>query len=324
MKNRRFCGPHLVLVIVLGAALWIALTTKQAAAEAGVGLNAPPADQLTWTLLWSDEFIGTGGVDLAGWLYDTGTSYPGGPPNWGTNEIEEMSSSLDNVFQSDGALHLRAIHTGTNPTAGWTSGRIETQRTDFQPPAGGILAVEAAIRLPDVSDAAAQGYWPAFWMLGAPYRGNYWNWPSVGEMTIVESVNGLNWWWGTFHCGTNPAGPCNEPNGLSTGATGFSPTLQSAFHTYRMELDTSVSPQQIRWYVDGLQRFAVDANQVDSVTWANATDHGFFLILDVAIGGNWAGNPTAATASGGEMLVDYVRVFTRMVHKFYLPAVGTN
>jgi beta-glucanase (GH16 family) len=91
-----------------------------------------------------------------------------------------------------------------------------------------------------------------------------------------------------------------------------------------MELDTSVSPQQIRWYVDGLQRFAVDANQVDSVTWANATDHGFFLILDVAIGGNWAGNPTAATASGGEMLVDYVRVFTRVVNKFYLPAVRTN
>jgi beta-glucanase (GH16 family) len=265
----------------------------------------------TWSLIWSDEFNGSGGVNTSVWIYDIGTSYPGGPSNWGTGEVEAMTSSTDNVFQSGGYLNIRALHSGTDAIAGWTSGRIETVRTDFQPPASGAMAVEARIRLPDVTGAAAQGYWPAFWMLGAPYRGYFWNWPSVGEIDLMENVNGLNQWWGVLHCGTNPGGPCNETTGLAGSAAGFSPTLQSDFHTYRMESDKSVSPQQIRWYVDGVQRHAVYSDQVDAATWSNATNHGFFIILNTAIGGGWAGNPTSSTASGGSMLVDYVRVYTR-------------
>jgi beta-glucanase (GH16 family) len=264
-----------------------------------------------WVLVWSDEFNGTGGVDTGDWMYDTGTGYPGGPSNWGTGEVEVMSSSTANVFQSEGSLNIRAIHTGANPTTGWTSGRIETVRTDFQPPASGMMAVEARIRLPDVTGAAAQGYWPAFWMLGAPFRGDYWNWPGVGEIDIMENINGLNQWWGTLHCGTSPGGPCNETTGIAATMPGFSPSLQSAFHTFRMEFDKSVSPQQIRWYVDGVQRHIVTSDQVDLTTWNNATDHGFFIILNLAIGGVWPGNPTASTVSGGTMLVDYVRVYTQ-------------
>ncbi|WCD84597.1 hypothetical protein KPP03845_100920 [Streptomyces xanthophaeus] len=64
----------------------------------------------------------------------------------------------------------------------WTSGRIETRRADFQPPAGAVLRTEARIRMPDVTGAAAKGYWPAFWTLGAPHRGNWRNWPGVGEL----------------------------------------------------------------------------------------------------------------------------------------------
>ena len=260
-----------------------------------------------WALVWSDEFNGTGGVNTDEWIYDTGTSYPGGPSNWGTGEVEEMTSSTDNVFQSGGFLHIRALFTGTK----WTSGRIETKRPDFQPPANGMLAVEASLQLPDVAGAAAQGYWPAFWMLGAPYRGNYWNWPAIGEIDILENINGLNQWWGTLHCGTNPDGPCNETTGLGATWSGFTPSLQSAFHTYRMEFDKSVSPQQIRWYVDGVQRHLVTSDQVDDTTWNDATNHGFFIILNVAVGGGWPGNPTASTVSGGTMLVDYVRVYSQ-------------
>jgi beta-glucanase (GH16 family) len=264
----------------------------------------------TWELIWRDEFTGSAGVNTADWNYDIGTSYPGGPANWGTGEIEVMSSSTDNVFQSDGYLHIRALHSGTNPHSGWTSGRIETVRLDFQPPPNGQMAVEARIQLPSVIGEAGQGYWPAFWMLGAPYRDHYWTWPGVGEIDIMENINGLNQWWGVLHCGTNPGGPCNEPTGRSRSVSGFSPSLQNDFHIYRIEFDKSVVPQQLRWYVDGVQQHTVLSSQVDEAAWDTATNHGFFIILNVAIGGDWAGNPTSSTASGGTMLVDYVRVYT--------------
>jgi beta-glucanase (GH16 family) len=287
----------------------------------GAHSNAQPKDQATWTLVWSDEFNGSGGVNTSNWIYDIGTGYPGGPTNWGTGEVETMSSSTDNVFQSGGYLNIRALHTGTDPIAGWTSGRIETMRMDFQPPAGGEMAVEARIQLPNAAGAAAQGYWPAFWMLGTPYRGNYWNWPSVGEIDIMENINGLNQWWGTLHCGTSPGGPCNETTGLGGTASSFSPSLQSTFHTYRMELGKGVSPQQMRWYVDGVQDYIVYSNQVDAATWDNATNHGFFVILNMAVGGGWPGNPTSSTTSGGTMFVDYVRVYERPLHTIYLPVI---
>ena len=286
------------------------------------GAPAQPMDTPDWKLIWSDEFNGSGRVDPVDWLYDTGTSYPGGPPNWGTGEVEAYTSSLSNVYQEGGNLHILALQSGTDPLKGWTSGRIETVRTDFQPPPGGGLAVEASIRLPDLSSADAQGYWPAFWMLGAPYRGNYWNWPGIGEIDILENINGLNQWWATLHCGTNPGGPCHEPSGIGGSHAGFTPSLQSSFHTYRIEFDTSLAPQEIRWYVDGVQRLMVTSNQVDAATWSQATQHGFFILLNVAIGGGWAGNPTGATASGGTMLVDYMRVYAWPVHSVYLPLVA--
>ena len=263
----------------------------------------------TWALVWSDEFNGIGGIDPSNWICDMGTSYPGGPPNWGTGEIESYSCSTNNIFQSSGHLNIRALHTGIDPLTNWTSSRIETVRTDFQPPPNGMMAIEARIQLPNVTTTNGLGYWPAFWMLGAPYRGDYNNWPGIGEIDVMENINGLNQWWGTLHCGTNPGGPCNETTGIGGSVSGFSPTLQDTFHTYRMELDRSTSPEQIRWYVDGIKEFTVYSNQVDATTWDNAINHGFFIILNVAIGGGWPGNPTASTISGGTMLVDYVHVY---------------
>ncbi|GHO58245.1 hypothetical protein [Ktedonobacter robiniae] len=85
--------------------------------------------------------------------------------------------------------------------------------SSFAAPAGGELEVTASIQLPNVTGAAAQGYWPAFWLLGAPIR-NGGVWPSIGEIDAMESVNGTNVEYGTLHCGVNPGGPCNETNGL--------------------------------------------------------------------------------------------------------------
>src|SRR5258706_2649063 len=185
---------------------------------------------------------------------------------------------------------------------------METQRTASQPPAGGAMAIEASIQQPNVSGAAAQGYWPAFWTLGAPFRGVYTNWPSVGEIDILEDINGQSNVFGTLHCGISPGGPCNETTGIGSGAHAC-PGCLTGYHTYRIEFDKSVSPQQLRWYLDGSQYFTVNANQVDATTWANATNHGFFIILNVAMGGGWPGNPTGSTASGVPMNVDYVRVY---------------
>jgi len=171
--------------------------------------------------------------------------------------------------------------------------------------------VEGSIQLPDVTGDAAQGYWAAFWMLGESFRGSYLNWPSVGEIDIMENVNGLNIANSTLHCGIVPNGPCHETNGLGDHLAGLKPRLQSAFHTYRAELDTSVSPQQLRFYVDGNNFFTIKSDQLDDKTWKEATDHSFFIILNVAMGGGWPGMPNKDTESGKPMLVDYVRVFYR-------------
>jgi hypothetical protein len=273
------------------------------------------AKAASWTQIWGDDFNGAAGTapSSANWLYDLGTGYGCGgcPSNWGTGEVESNTNSTSNVAL-DGNGHL-AITPIRDANGNWTSGRIETQLTNFQPPAGGELAVEASLQQPNVSGAAAAGYWPAFWMLGAAFRGVYTNWPDIGEIDAMEDVNGLSSESGTFHCGVDPGGPCNETNGISSGLVAAS-GLQTGFHTYRVEVDRSVSPEQIRWYLDGNNFFTVNASQVPASTWADAVDHSFFIILNVAMGGAFpakeGGGPTAATQSGVPMLVDYVHVFT--------------
>lgn len=303
--------PSRVRLLVLAAAA-ILLLAGGAIAARDARAAVPPTPP-GWGLVWADDFNGaTGsGVNTTNWRYTTGTSYPGGPTNFGTGEIETMTSSTTNV-SLDGAGNLR-ITPVRDGAGNWTSGRIETNRTDFQATAGGKLRVEARIQLPNVTGAAARGYWPAFWMLGDAYRGNWWNWPGVGEMDIMENVQGLNRAWGVFHCGTSPGGPCNEKNGIA-GTRDCSPSsCQTAFHTYRLEWDRSTSPEELRWYLDGVHFHTVRANQMDPGTWANATHHGFFIILNVAMGGEFpaalGGGPDGATASGRPMVVDYVAVW---------------
>ncbi|MFF7371342.1 glycoside hydrolase family 16 protein [Streptomyces tricolor] len=305
-RPRPLRRAFLAVAAALGLAA-AAVTT--ATAPAGASAPTPPSG---WTQVFVDDFDGAAGsgVDTSRWQYATGTSYPGGAANWGTGEVETMTSSTSNV-SLDGNGNL--LITPRRDSAGrWTSGRIETNRTDFQPPSGGKLRVQSRIRLPDVTGAAAKGYWPAFWMLGAPFRGNYWNWPGVGELDIMENVQGLNTAWATMHCGTNPGGPCNETSGIGSSTSCTGTTCQAGFHTYTMEWDRSTSPEQIRFLLDGVVFHTVRADQVDATTWKNATDHGFFIILNVAMGGGFpaafGGGPDGGTEPGHPMVVDYVQV----------------
>lgn len=298
-----------VLIAVFSTLSLAAAAATVATLPANASAPTPPTG---WSQVFLDDFNGAAGtgVSTTNWQYDTGTSYPGGAANWGTGEVETMTSSTNNVAL-DGSGNL--LITPRRDSAGnWTSGRIETNRTDFQPPAGGKLRVESRIQMPNVTGAAAKGYWPAFWMLGAPYRGNYQNWPSVGELDIMENVQGLNTEWATMHCGTNPGGPCNETSGIGGNTPCTGTTCQAGFHTYAMEWDKSTSPEEIRFYLDGVNFHTVKANQVDATTWANATNHGFFVILNVAMGGGFpdafGGGPDSGTDPGHPLVVDYVQV----------------
>src|SRR5579859_2042975 len=235
----------------------IVLFTLILAAVASLLVSSSSALAQNWVLQWSDEFSGANGtgVNTGNWIYDTGTGF-------GTGEIETMTTSTANVHQ-DGAGHLllTALRDGNG---NWTSGRIETQRSDFQPPAGGMMHIESSLQQPNVSGAAGAGYWPAFWMLGAPFRSGG-TWPAIGEWDVMEDINGLSSVYGTLHCGVDPGGPCNETTGIGSGQRACN-GCQTGFHTYAIEYDISKSPEQLRWYLDGSNYFTINSSQLDATT----------------------------------------------------------
>jgi beta-glucanase (GH16 family) len=301
-KKWAAAGFVTVALLAVGGVVGVANADQTAA------VPAPPSG---FTLTFSDDFNGAAGAGL-----DTGTyKYDTGPgSSFGTGEIETMTDSTANVStDGNGHLVLKALHDGSDPATGWTSGRIETQADTFGANPGGVVRMEASIQQPDVTTGNGAGYWPAFWMLGNGLR-NGGTWPGIGEVDILEDVNGRSSVFGTLHCGTNPGGPCNEASGIGSGEHACA-GCQTGFHTYAVELDRSTSPEQIRWYLDGANYFTLNQNQVDGTTWSNAVDHPFFIIFDLAMGGGFpdafGGGPNTATVSGGQMLVDYVAVYNK-------------
>src|SRR5689334_21932548 len=148
---------RLRLGLVASAAIVLAGAVVSAAGSARA---AVPSPRTGWNLMFSDDFNGSTGAQLSGsnWRYTTGTGYPGGPPQFGTHEVETMTSDPSNV-SVDGQGNLKITPLRGGPT-GWTSARIETNRADFQPPAYRKMRVAARIQLPNVTGAAASRYWP--------------------------------------------------------------------------------------------------------------------------------------------------------------------
>ena len=276
-----------------------------------------------WTTTYSDSFSGAAGSGVdSGWTDDVGTQYSGTgcTGNWGTGEVESETSSTANVSE-DGAGHLNI--TPVDSGGSWTSGRIETVADNFEAPAGGEMEVSASIKQPNPSSGV--GYWPAFWMLGAGFRSSgagtsgtmdCSNWPSAGEIDIMEDVNALSEHSGTLHCGVDPGGPCNETTGLSSGLVSCS-GCQTGYNTYSVIVNrTNTSDESITYYLNGTAYYTVSESTVGTSTWEAAVDHGFFLILDVGIGGAYpnaicdCSSPTSSTSSGAAMSVGYVAVYT--------------
>jgi hypothetical protein len=311
-------------IAAIGAvsALLAALVTSLAftASSSATTVPGPPSG---WTTTYSDSFSGSSGSGVdSGWTYDTGTQYNGTgcTANYGTGEVESNTSSTANVSE-DGSGHLNI--TPVDSGGSWTSGRIETVADNFAAPAGGEMEVSASIKQPDPSSGL--GYWPAFWMLGAGFRSSgagtsgtmdCANWPSTGEIDIMEDVNALSEHSGTLHCGTDPGGPRNETTGLGSGLQACS-GCQTGYNTYSVIVNrTNTSDESITWYLNGTAYYTATESQVGTATWQAAVDHGFFLILDVAIGGGYPNgvcgctSPSSSTSSGAAMSVGYVAVYS--------------
>ncbi|MEV7770686.1 SGNH hydrolase domain-containing protein [Kitasatospora sp. NPDC086791] len=305
-----------VAVVVLTPRLERLLTESGALPPKGAPAAAAPVTADGWTQLLRDDFDGPAGSrpSAANWQYDLGTCYPGCPAaQWGTGEIETMTDSTANVrLDGRGALEI----VPTRDAAGqWSSGRIESRRADFAPPPGGVLRIEAGIALPDVTGPAAAGYWPAFWTLGGELRNGYTGWPAIGELDVMEQVNGRDAVFSTMHCGVLDGGPCQEPRGLGSGDQPCGAECRAGFHRYAVEVDLTPGAEQVRWYLDGRELHRVAAARMDRATWDRAVGHGLFLILNVAVGGNlptaFGGAVTPATEPGHPMRVDYVSVATK-------------
>ncbi|MGW7538177.1 glycoside hydrolase family 16 protein [Amycolatopsis sp. NPDC054798] len=270
------------------------------AVVAAASMTAAPAQAAeTWTTVFEDTFDGPAGtgLDPRNWLYDKGTGYPGGAANWGTGEIETATDSTGNVYH-DGAGHL-VIKPLRDANGAWTSGRIETQRTDFGAPEGGQMEMSATIQQPDPEHGL--GYWPAFWAMGADARPvGATNWPSIGELDIMENVNALDKHSSTFHCG-QWAGECHDPDGISSDLQDCA-GCKTGYHTYSVVVDRrDAAAEELRFSLDGKETFAVKQNQVSDATWKAAVDHGFFAIFDVAIGGSYPNKVCGCTSPGADI-----------------------
>jgi beta-glucanase (GH16 family) len=263
--------------------------------------------------IFFDDFSG-GLTDK--WVYDVGTSYPGGPPNWGTGEIQCYTNSPANIDIINSNL---VITPHLEDNGNWTSGRIETKpEHDWTCPPHGKLRVEARIRLGSAPAHSQQGIWPAFWALGSDYRGDFQNWPAVGEMDFLESANGEPTAHHVVHCGTTPGGPCEEMKGL--GDSG--PFPRGDWQLVSAEFSRAArdwKAECITFAVDGKIRFEITGARVgDEQAWKRLVHEPKFLLLNVAVGGAFpdalAGTKTPNSAtkggSGASMEVDYVAVYT--------------
>jgi beta-glucanase (GH16 family) len=246
----------------------------------------------SWKLVWRDEFNAPNGspVDSTKWITETG----GG--GWGNNELEYYTARPANASQQNGNLVItvqQEKYTGTDGVIrNYTSARLKTQGKFSQ----AYGRFEARIKIP-----RGQGIWPAFWMLGDDVDKA--GWPSCGEIDIMENVGKEpSLVHGTIH---GPGYSGAKSIGVPDALPGNQPFADD-FHLFAVEWE----PNEIRFYVDDqLYVTRTPAELPPGAKWVY--DHPFFVLLNVAVGGDWPGNPDTSSTYPQTMLVDYVRVYKR-------------
>lgn len=237
------------------------------------------------TLVWSDEF-NDNILNAANWTFEIGD----GCPNlcgWGNNELEYYTNRAENAYLENGNLIIKAIKEdlgGRN----YTSARIISK--DKKKFKYGRIDIRA--KLPK-----GKGIWPAFWML--PQNNLYGTWPKSGEIDIMELVgHEPNVVHGTVHYGPGP-GSTQISKSFSLNSGDFS----NDYHVFSIKWDRNI----IQWFVDD-QLFSTVQN-TDTGSSIYPFNEEFFFILNLAVGGNWPGNPDASTNFPQQLFIDYIRVY---------------
>jgi beta-glucanase (GH16 family) len=259
----------------------------------GIGATIQQPSPANFTLSWSDEFNGPDGSapDATKWTYDIGGK------GWGNKELESYTRRPQNVQLQGGNLVITAqkeTYTGADGvTRSYTSARLKTQGLFSQ----AYGRFEARVKIP-----AGQGMWPAFWMLGDTIGSV--GWPTCGEIDIMENIGKEP---GTVHGSLH--GPSTRKRTSDLTAPFRLPAGQNFsddFHIYAVEWEPSV----IRIYVDANLFATFNSSQwPEGGTWV--FNQPFFIILNLAVGGDWPGSPDNTTVFPQQMLVDYVRVYSK-------------
>jgi beta-glucanase (GH16 family) len=298
---------------VTGVRRWSPLTARASARAALVfglvgslacGRATPPAARSTsategWRQVWSDEFDGPDGapIDSAKWGHDTGDGCRGGLCGWGNDEKEYYTSAPENIsLNGRGQLRIvaRVAPAGLTCYYGpcrYTSAKITTRGKVLVRPG----RVEARIRLP-----AGQGLWPAFWMLGGSSPAT--PWPQCGELDIMENHGSAMTSTSSAIHGPNYSGntPLVHSHRLEHGS------YADEFHTFAVEWDSL----HVQFFVDESRHYTVTRSEVERHgQWV--FDQPFFIILNLAVGGTFDGDPKSDAPFPATMLVDYVRVYAR-------------
>ncbi len=256
----------------------------------GLVLSALPGYPL-WAqcpqLIWSDEFNGST-LDQTKWTYEIGDGCDIGLCQWGTGEIQWYTSQPDNTVVSEGTLKIIA-RKQTIQTRAYSSARIKSLlKGDIK-----FGRIEARMKMPK-----GQGIWPAFWML--PTDRVYGIWPQSGEIDIMEYLgHEPNKIHGTLHFGQL------WPNNASTTKSFIiqQSDFNAAFHDYALEW----TDQHIKWFIDGYLYSTKTRADLGSQRWP--FDQKFHFLLNLAIGGPWAGSPNSSTIFPQTFEIDYVRAY---------------
>jgi hypothetical protein len=234
-----------------------------------------------YQLVWSDEFDGVE-IDYSKWEHQVGDS-------WYNGELQSYTARPDNSLVENGNLVIIAREEQYGPN-NYTSARLRSlSKADFR-----YGRMEARIKLP-----TGQGIWPAFWMM--PTYNVYGGWPNSGEIDILEAINQTNRIYGTIHFSNAQHQHASSGGSYYAGGMNFA----DDFHVYAVEWE----PNEIRWFVDDVMFFSEQNWTSGSNPYPAPFNEQFHFILNVAIGGDWAGPPDETTVFPQRMLVDWVRVY---------------